>query len=161
MIPSETILEAEDSLRGMDDRETIRAVRQFERKQPAVFVYLAAISQREEFNEDEQDVFFTIALVLWMAIVKSCGSTGKVPMKKMEELDKKALAILEAGHGSAMDGGIDSAGEPHHREPNLMTFILRRCNEPDAGTPLREESKPLMVYFLKVVLKGLLSIDED
>ncbi len=162
MISLETILEVEDSLRNLEDDEVKRLLRRFERKQTAIFVYLAAISEREELNEDEQDVLFTIALVLWTALLKNSKSVKKVRMDRIEELDNEIMAMLEKNiEGSDVSLAKEAGQLINQSEPKLFEYILMRCMKSDQTMPIREDTKSLMVFFLKVVLDGFLEVTES
>jgi hypothetical protein len=161
MISLEIILEVEQSLRSLEDDEVKKVLRRFERKQTAVFVYLAAVCEREELNEDEQDVLFSIALILWTTLLQNFKSVKKVSMERIEELDNEIMALLEANVDKNDEAlAKDVAELVNQTEPNLFEFILMRSMKPDETAPVREDIKPLMVLFLKAVLEGFLEVSK-
>ncbi len=147
MISMESILGIEDTIRNVDEKGLNKLIVKFQQKQPAVFVYLAAISQREELNEDEQDIFFTTALVLWMVLVENSRSVKKVSPKKLNEMDDHLMMTLTDEKVSIL---------PDSREPKLIEYVLMRITQPQPEFQVREDLKPLMFAFMKVVLDSML-----
>ncbi len=138
-----------------------KLLRRFVRKHTAVFVYLAALCEREELNEDEQDVLFSIALILWSTLLQNFKSVKKVSMERIEELDNEIMAMLEANVDQS-DAALakQTAEWVNQKEPNMFQFILMRSMKPDETAPIREDIKPLMVIFLKAALEGFLEVSK-
>jgi hypothetical protein len=147
MISMENILEIEDTIRNVDEKGLHQLILKFQRKQPSIFVYLAAVSQREELNDDEQDVFFTTALVLWMALVENSKSVKKVSPKKLNEMDDQLISISEDEKNPTF---------LNFAEPKLLEYALIRITQPQPEFQIREDLKLLMFAFIKVVLDAML-----
>jgi hypothetical protein len=143
----ESILGIEDSVRNIDEQGLHKLILKFQRKQPAIFVYLAAVSKREELNDDEEDVFFTTALVLWMALVENSRSVKKVRPKRIDELDDQMMSVLE---------NDKALTHPELSERRLVEYALMRLTQPQPEFQVREDLKPLMFAFMRVVLDAFL-----
>lgn len=147
MISMESILGIEDTIRNVDQEGLHKLILKFQRKQPAIFVYLAAVSKREELNDDEEDVFFTTALVLWMVIVENSRSVKKVSPKTLNAMDDHLMSTLENDHVLTF---------PNFSEPKVLEYAVMRLTEPQPGFEVREDIKPLLFAFMKVVIDALL-----
>jgi hypothetical protein len=147
MISMESILGVEDTIRNVDQEGLHKLILKFQRKQPAVFVYLAAVSKREELNDDEEDVFFTTALVLWIVIVENSQAVKKVLPKTLNAMDDQLMSTLENERALTF---------PSFSEPKVLEYAAMRLTEPQPGFEIREDVKPLLFAFMKVVIDALL-----
>lgn len=154
MISSEKILEREDSLHTLNDAETNQLVRQFERKQPGIFVYLAGLSQREELNEEEQDHLFTLAIVSWKVILEHYPGLRKVRVSKLGELDEGMLRVFDR-FSAAKETPLLDYGKSFvsgHPEPRVLEFLLNRVLHAE----IRDEMKGIVFFALAAVVDALL-----
>lgn len=154
MISSEKILEIEDSLHTLNDAETNQLVRQFERKQPGIFVYLAGLSQREELNEEEQDHLFTLAIVTWKVVLEHYPRLRKVHVSKLEDVDEAMISLFDR-FSAAKDTPLLDYGRSFvsgHREPKLLEFLLNRI----LNSAIRDEMKGIVFFGLTAVLDAFL-----
>lgn len=89
MISDAQIAEVRQWLALLSESETRKLVARFQKRQAPLLVYTAAVSQRENLNEDEQDVFLTLTLLAWLAVEKDYGRLKKVSMRDIESSDEQ------------------------------------------------------------------------
>ncbi|MGH9856477.1 MAG: hypothetical protein ACRD4B_01415, partial [Acidobacteriota bacterium] len=113
-----------------------------------LLVYIAAIAEREELNENEYDVMITMALMCWEVVRKKFPRLKKLSMKQLSKMDDTLYDTLRNNPASML---MDVKNYP---EPNLLGTVLTRVMEADSE--VREELKGIIYFTLKNVLDGLL-----
>jgi hypothetical protein len=88
MISDDQIVEVRQWLVLLSEAETRKLVAKFQKRQTPLLVYTAAVSERENLNDDEQDVLITLTLLVWLAVEKEYGRLKKVSIKDLESSDE-------------------------------------------------------------------------
>ncbi|HEY4491438.1 MAG TPA: hypothetical protein VI958_05525 [Acidobacteriota bacterium] len=158
-ISRDEIEKTHQSLALLTEQETRKLVKRFQKKQEPLLVYLAAVSEREAFNEEEQDIFFTMILMIWQALLKHYPGMKRVSMKRLEEADDHAFASLEQLADSSdadllrhVDVQLGS-----HPEKELLGYVVEMTMESNPDSAVREEMRGMIFLSLSFVLDQLLA----
>ncbi len=153
-ITREEIAKAQQALAHLNEKETQSVVRTFQKRQVALLVYSAAVSEREGFNDDEQDIFFTMTLLSWQVLKKHYPRMKKVKMKDIEDTDdqifKSLQNFVEKSDEDQLKAG--SALIENHREPELLGYLIEQVNDAPPESGVREEMKGVMLITLRIIL---------
>ena len=166
MISFESIIQTEEKISAMNEAHTQILVNQMKKEQPYVLVYLLAIGQREEFDDDEIDILFHIGSVLWQVMRQNHNGTRKVTEQALEKAEKANETILEKMESDS-EGDFFSAAENlalSHAEPEVLQYITATLMEDDDGNPdnppFREDKLGAAFLHLKIVLDAFIQIQK-
>lgn len=153
-ITREEIAQAQQALAHLTEKETQNTVRAFQKRQVALLVYSAAVVEREGFNDDEQDLFFTMTLLAWQVMKKHYPRMKKVRMEDIEKTDDQLFSSLqnfvEMSEEDQMKAG--SALIENHLEPELFGYLIEQVNEAPPESGVREEMKGVILSPLRIIL---------
>ncbi len=153
-ITREEIGKAQQALANLNEKETQSIVRVFQKRQVALLVYSAAVSEREGFNDDEQDMFFTMTLLSWQVLKKHYPRMKKIKMKDIEDTDDQIFSSLrnsaEMSDEDQLKAG--SALIENYREPELLGYLIEHVVEAPPESGVREEMKGVILMTLRIIL---------
>ena len=130
------------------EKDVLKFMRRFQKKQEPLLVYIAAIAEREELNDSEYDVLITMALMSWEVVRKRYPGLKKLSMKQLSKMDDALYDNLRNDPASMI---LEVQDYP---QPNLLGTILTHVMEADSE--VREELKGIIYFTLKNVVDGLL-----
>jgi hypothetical protein len=84
-----------------------------------------------------------------MAIVENSKSVNKVSPKTLNAMDDHLMSTLE---------GERALKFPDFSELKVLEYAAMRLTEPQPGFEVREDLKPLLFAFMKVVIDSLLEV---
>jgi len=153
-ITREEIAQAQQALAQLTEKETQKIVRAFQKRQVALLVYSAAIVEREGFNDDEQDLFFTMTLLAWQVMKEHYPRMKKVSMDDIEQTDDQLFSSLESFAEMPEEDQFKagSALIEIHLEPELLGYLIEHVNEAPPETGVREEMKGVIMMTLRIIL---------
>jgi hypothetical protein len=160
-ISRDAIEKTHQALAHLNEEETRKAVKLFQKKQVGLLVYSAAISEREGFNDDEQDVFFSTVLVIWQVLLKQYPRMKSVSIEQLEKADDQAFTDL-GNLTNASDADILRHVDVQltsHPETELLRYVVENTMESKIGA-VRDEMRPPMFLSLNLVLDQLLAACE-
>ena len=164
MISSKTIDRTLEKISAMNEAQTRTFANQMKKEQPYVLVYLLAIGQREEFDDDEVEIFFHIGSVIWQVMRQNQNGTRKVTEQALMKAEKANETILEKMESDS-EGDFFSAAEKmafDYPEPDVFRYIIEALMEDEDGDPdnppFREETLGIAFLHLKIVLDVFIQI---
>jgi hypothetical protein len=149
---------AKKKLENLTDNEFRKLLKTYQKKQTTLFVYSAAVAQREEFNEDESDILVSSNLLAWQCLRDKFATLKKVPIEQIDELDDRMFRDME----SMLEKSDEDQEEfiqqmiESHPQPNLMGMICSMTME--AGGDVRDELKGILFFSAKNVLDALIDV---
>ncbi len=123
-------------------------MRTFQKKQEPLLVYIAAVAEREELNEEEYDLLITMVLLIWHSMRSKFPKMKRMPMKQLERLDDLLY------DGLANDPGSMLREVQNYAQPFLHEAVLTSVME--AEEPVREDRKGIIYFTLKNVMDGMI-----
>ena len=148
MLTYDEISNSYEKFASQDEKEINSLLKQFQKKQMPLMVYLSAVSQREEWNDDEQEIFFGAALFLWVVLSKP---SAQVSMERIEKADNDLFGELES-HVGKEHRNLEERVEQmldQSRQPNLLGFLVELLIEEDPEVQLRPDSQGIMLFTLR------------
>src|SRR5947207_14904582 len=94
MISAKTVTDAAERVATADPAQTQTMINLMKREQPYVLVYLAAISEREEFSENELDAFFHAGVVVWQLMRQTPIGRHEITERRLKKAEKANEALL-------------------------------------------------------------------
>jgi hypothetical protein len=149
LITQEEIDDTLAKFQQFSEEDVLKLMRTFQKKQEPLLVYIAAIAEREEMNDEEYDVFITMTLMCWEVIRKKFPRLKKVTMKQLSKMDDSLYEMLKNDPGAML---MDVKDYP---QPHLLGTVLTHVMEADSSE-VREDLKGIIYFTLKNVLDGLL-----
>ena len=155
IVTLEEINSVRERFSAFTEEEIRRLMKTFEKKQTALLVYIAAVAEREELNEEEYDVLISTSLLIWQTMADKFPDLRKVAVERVEELDNRMFETLESmlkksdeSHEKSIQRMIEA-----HKQPNLLGTISEMSI--DTETAVRDELKGILFFTAKNVLDAL------
>jgi hypothetical protein len=70
-------------------------------EQPFILVYLLAITEREEFDEDETGIFLQAGVVVWQLMRQNPNGSRQITERGLRKAEKSNEALMEDEEGDA------------------------------------------------------------
>jgi hypothetical protein len=143
----EEIDEVLSDFNRFSERDIDKLMRKFQRKQKAILVYVAAVAQREELNDEEYDLLITMTLLSWRLFDTKCPKLSKVTVEELDRVDDLLYETVEKQPESL-------AQIANHPQAELLSNIHNAILGSDPQ--VREENKPIIYFTLRNVLDVLI-----
>ena len=137
-----------ESFENFTEVDIQKFMRTFQRKQEPLLVYIAAVAERENLNEEEYDLLITMVLLIWHLMREKFPRMKKLTMKQLERLDD----VLYEGLANNPDLVLQEV--QNYAQPALHEAIL--TNVMEAEEPVREDRKGIIYFTLKNVMDGMI-----
>ncbi|MCI0415524.1 hypothetical protein L0222_22345 [bacterium] len=148
-ITQEQIENALESFETFTEADIQKFMRTFQKKQEPLLVYIAAVAEREELNEEEYDLLITMVLLTWQLIRLNFPKMKKLTMKQLERMDDLLYERLANDPNSMLQAVHD------YPQPFLHEAVL--TNVMEAEEAVREDRKGIIYFTLKNVMDGMIS----
>jgi hypothetical protein len=155
MISEDQVRQADEALAGMTERDTRKLIRNFQKKQEPLLVYIAAVIEREGLNEGEQDLLTTATILSWRVMQDAFPKLKKLTMEEIEDADNKLFSTLEHFDGMNQDQQMQFGTKvlAEYPERELLGYLSEKVM---AAEEIREDAKGLIFLILKNVLDLLI-----
>lgn len=133
IITAAAIEQTVEKISAMNRRQTETLARRMGKEQPYLLVYLAAATEGEEFTDDEADVFFNIATVIWQTMRQHPNGARLITEEIVEAVEKENEELLLKLEKDS-EGDLYSVAETmalNYPEPELFRFIVQSLFEDD------------------------------
>ncbi len=152
-------------LEGMSSKTPAQAqalVNRMSKEQPEILAYLLAMSEYEDFNQEETEMFLYIGIVIWQIMKQRPGGCARVREKHLEEVHRANEEVLEK---MASDSAGDFVGATvsmveSYPEPEVLRYLTEALMENDEGAPDRVRMRPDNLGYaflhLKIVMDALM-----
>jgi hypothetical protein len=122
-VTHEGIQASMDRVHDMTESETRKFMRRMQKEQPYIQVYVAAICERDEFeDENDADAFANLAGIVWHAMRLAAG--GPLVKVKGHEIDQREEQITQLYRYAE--------GEPQCDWPSMMQAWMEDYNQRSA-----------------------------
>jgi hypothetical protein len=167
MISAETVTQTWQRLGDLDEIQAQQMGGQMTLEQPYVQVYLLAMSEQPEFDENEGQIFFYVGTVVWQIMKQSPKQLREVTPAELERAEKANERFFET-LSSDTEADFLSATKTMleaHPEPEVLRYVVEAIMEEDEeydpdDPPIRDENRGLAFLYLKVVLDAFISCME-
>ncbi len=158
VIPIEEIQEAHELLLNLSEVDSRKLLRKYQKKQEPLLVYTSAVMVREELNDEEQDLFISMTLLMWHILLQHFPKMKRVSMEEIETADDNTYAGLP--ELETMDPGDQNLFVEiilnSSAQKQMLGYMLETVNESPPETGIREEVKGMLFFTLKNILDLLL-----
>ncbi len=163
IVTHEEIQASMDRIHEMTKSDTRRFMKQMSKEQPYIQIYVAAICERGEFDdENDADAFANLASIIWHAMRKAAG--GRLAKVKADEIDAKEAQIMrlyeyaEGEPESDWSSMVQAWMEDYNQRP-LLEFVLDALMSPENPYGVTLEGSGLIFTYLKVIIDCLDNAD--
>ena len=147
-ITQQEIEETFESFETFTEADIQKFMRTFQKKQEPLLVYIAAVAEREDLNEEEYDLLITMVLLTWHLMRLKFPKMKRLTMKQLERLDDLLYEGLASNPGSMLQE------VQNYAQPVLHEAVLTNVMEAEEG--VREDRKGIIYFTLKNVMDGML-----
>jgi len=148
-----------DRVHDMTESETRKFMRRMQNEQPYIQVYVAAICERGEFDdENDADAFANLSGIIWNAMRHAAGT----PLVKMKghQIDKREEHIMQLyryaeGESESDWPSMVQAWLDGYNQRPLLEFVLDVLNSPANPYAVTEEGSGMIFTYLKVIIDCL------
>ena len=132
---------------------------QMSREQPVLQVYVAAILERGDFEDDnDKDALANLASIIWHAMrAAASGRMGKVKPKEIDRREAQMEKLFEyAKDESEADWPrlVETLFEGYPQQP-LLQFALEPLMSPDNPYGVTHDGSGLIFHYVKVMIDCL------
>ncbi len=158
-ITHEEIQESVDLVHNMSESETRKFMKRMSKEQPYIQIYVAAICERGEFDDDnDADAFANLASIIWHAMCKAVGGgLAKVKSQEIDKSEAKMMKLYEYAEGKAESEWPDmvSAWMEGFNQRPLLEFLLQSLMSPENPYQVTPDGSGLIFTYLKVIIDCL------
>jgi len=147
-ITQQEIEETFESFETFTEADIQKFMRTFQKKQEPLLVYIAAVAEREDLNEEEYDLLITMVLLTWHLMRLKFPKMKRLTMKQLERLDDLLYEGLASNPGSMLQE------VQNYAQPVLHEAVLTNVMEAEEG--VREDRKGIIYFTLKNVMDGMI-----
>jgi len=160
-ISAEQLEKVHESLRALSERDIKKFLRDFQKQQEPLLVYLSAVAEREEMNDPEYELLIDGSLLFWKLTRDASGRQKKLAMTEIDEADNALLErldqVADAGDERLLEiGSQEVARLRSYDQPHLIDFLLRHVLETSPESGIRKEMTGILFLNLCNVLELLL-----
>jgi len=153
------IQESIDQINGMSEKDTYSFMKQMSEEQPYIQIYVAAICDRGDFeNENDADAFANLVSIIWCAMRMAAG--GKIHQVVGGEIDKREaqqMKLYTYAEGEPEDGVsrlVESWMKDYNQRP-MLEYVLEALMSPEHPHHATTEGSGLIFTYLKVIIDCL------
>ena len=153
------IQESIDKVNGMSEKDTRSFMKQMSEEQPYIQIYVAAICDRGDFeNESDTDAFINLASIIWHAMRTATG--GKIRQVEGDEIDKREaqqINLYTYAEGEPEDELprlVESWMKDYNQRP-LLEYVLEALISPEHPRRAAPNDSGLIFTYLKVIIDCL------
>jgi len=153
------IQESIDKLNAMSEKDTKSFMKQMSAEQPFIQIYVAAICDRGDFeNESGADAFIHLASIIWHSMCAAAGGKiRQVDGDEIERHEKKTTDLYKYAENESEEGFCELAiswMKDYNQRP-LLEFVLEALLSPEnPGRPTQYDSGLIFIYS-KIVIDCL------
>lgn len=155
MVTREEIQNSTDFVHTMSEEETYELMTLMQKEQPYLQVYVAAICERGDFEDDNDiDVFVNLASIIWHVMRNAAqGPLTEVKGSEIDEREEKLIARYASAEGKsdsdlASDIQVWMDDDPQR---HLLEFLLMTLMSPENPYDVTEEGTEMIFTYLKVI----------
>ena len=148
-----------DRINAMTESETRKFMARMKKEQPYILVYSAAISDRGDFEDDnDADAFLNLVCIVWHAMRRAAG--GPVEKVKGHQIDKREARIMQLyeyaeGEPEADWPTMVQAWMRDYNQQPLLEFLLDALMSPENPYGITEEGSGLIFTYIRVIIDCL------
>lgn len=159
MVTRQEIEKSMDIIHNLSEEETYEWIHVMQEEQPFLQIYVAAICERGDFEDDNDiDAFTNLAIIIWHAM--RTAAQGPLAEVKGYEIDEREEALIE--HFDSVEGeaeadvmnAVQTWLEDDPQRP-LLEFLLMTLMSPENPYEVTEESTGMLLVYLKVIAECL------
>jgi len=148
-----------DFVHDMTEDETREFMAGMQLEQPYIQVYVAAICERGDFeDENDADAFANLAGIVWHAMRQAAGGPFTVVEgRDLDDCEAKVMDLLRYAEGEAESDWPDTVRawmDGYNQQP-VMEFVLEALLSPENQYGVTEEGIGLIFTHLKVIIDCL------
>ena len=158
-VTREEVEASRDYVHNMDESQTRSVMAQMSREQPVLQVYVAAILDRGDFEDDnDKDAFANLASIIWHAMRAAAGGRmGKVKPKEVDRCEAKMEKLLQYAGGEYEESWprlAETVFEGYRQRP-LLQYVLESLMSPDNPYGVTPDGSGLIFHYVKVIIDCL------
>lgn len=161
MISAETIGLVLGRMSDLTPAQAQALVKRMSKEQPYVLAYLLAMSEYEDFTQEESELFLYIGIIIWQVMKQRPGGCPRVTDRHLDKMQKANEDVLEK---MATDSAGDFVGATlsmveSSPEPEVLRYLTEALMENEEGTTdsvkMRTENLGYAFLHLKIVMDAL------
>lgn len=158
-VSPEEIQASIDYIHDLSQKETKRFASRMTKEQPYLQIYIAAISERGDFeNDNDIDAFFNLASIIWHAMRDAAGGPlAKVMPDDIDACEDSIMAHFEdMGDNSEtiMENNLRDLLANSNQRP-LIEFVLDALYSPQNPYEVTQEGAFLVFLYARVIIDCL------
>jgi len=153
------IQESIDKINGMSEKDTHSFMKQMSEEQPYIQIYVAAICDRGDFeNENDADAFVNLVSIIWCAMRMAAG--GKIHQAADGEIDKreaqqmKLYTYTEGEPENGVSRLVESWMKDYNQRP-MLEYVLEALMSPEHPHHATTKGSGLIFTYLKIIIDCL------
>ncbi|MFW6151509.1 MAG: hypothetical protein ACOC6C_00880 [Verrucomicrobiota bacterium] len=158
-VTHEEIQASIDSVHNMTESQTRKFMLRMQKEQPYIQVYVAAICERGEFeNENDADAVANLSSIVWRSMRRAAGGPlVKVKGHEIEKREEQIMQLYRYAEGepeSNWPNMVQAWMEGYNQRP-LLEFVLDSLMPPENPYGVTEEGSGMIFTYVKVIIDCL------
>ena len=153
-ISSEIVEKIWKEMGAMSVQSAPRMIEAMQKEQPVVLAYLMAVG-KAVLNRDEQELLLYLGTVIWRIMLQGDKSLTQITPEVLDKAEDKNMKMLEYLEKETEAEFIDTVEKTieNYPQPEVLKYVVEALMErEDDGTLIRDESKGMMLIYLKTVI---------
>ena len=158
-VTDEEVQASMDQVHALTASATHKFMARMQKEQPYILVYSAAISDRGDFEDDnDADAFLDLVCIVWHAMRRAAG--GPVEKVKGHQIDKREASIMKLYQYAEEESEADwptmvQAWMRDYNQRPLLEFLLKALMSPENPYGVTEDGSGMIFTYLKVIIDCL------
>ena len=163
MISADRVAQTVERMSAMGPAEMEAIANRMQSEQPYIMVYMLAVTQGQEFSDEETETFFFAGAVIWQLMRENPNGKREITERILDEADEANKALMEKVAGDSA-GDFYSVAETlalDSPEPEVFRYMVETIMEDEEGNPdeppFSEEHLGAAFMHLKTVLDAFVA----
>ena len=156
-ISADLVKRIADHMRSLQPADTPPVIKAMSMEQPVLFAYLMAIG-KGDFDQSEQELILDLGVTIWQIMKQGAESLSPLAQETLSRVEKRNLAMLQylqSEPESEFENTVKLVFQ-HYNQPEVLRYVLDAIMEESPGkTPVSDENKGLVLYYLKNLIDAL------
>ena len=152
-ISSEIVEKTWKEMGGRSPEKASEMVKRMDLEQPVILAYLMAMGS-DVLNQSEREVLLYLGIVVWQIMCQMDTPLPKITKETLDKMEDSNMDMLEYLEEESDCDFIDTTGKilDNYSQPEVLKYVIEALMEPDEDCLIRDESKGIMMIYLKTVI---------
>lgn len=152
-ISSEIVEKTWREIGGESPEKVSEMVKRMDLEQPVILAYLMAAGS-DMSNQSDREVLLYLGIVVWQIMCQRDTPLPKITKETLDKMEGSNMDMFEYLEEESDCDFIDTTRKilSNYSQPEVLKYVIEALMEPDEDCLIRDESKGIMMFYLKTVI---------